>query len=133
MACLLFVLFGSGGWFLFFIPVSSISVDVNPSVELGVNRFDRVVTVETYNDDGQDIMSSLNVRFMDYRDALDKILDLESREAYLAEDSCIAITVSGAASKGRCWRVSIPVHLLTEMFTALREAMGKPKRPMLRV
>ncbi len=97
MACLLFVLFGSGGWFLFFIPVSSISVDVNPSVELGVNRFDRVVTVETYNDDGQDIMSSLNVRFMDYRDALDKILDLESREAYLAEDSCIAITVSGAA------------------------------------
>lgn len=41
-------------------------------------------------------MSSLNVRFMDYRDAMDMILSQESEEAYLAEDSCIAITVSGA-------------------------------------
>ncbi len=101
MACLLFILMGSSGYFLFFIPVSSISVDVNPSVELGVNRFDRVVTVDTYNDDGQDLMSSLNVRFMDYRDALDKILDLERREAYLAEDTCIAIAASGAEGKQR--------------------------------
>lgn len=97
MACLLFVAMGWGGYFLYFIPVSSISVDVNPSIELGINRFDRVVRVDTYNDDGYNIMSSLDVRFMDYRDAMDVILNQESEEAYLAEDSCIAIAVSGAA------------------------------------
>lgn len=97
MACLLLVLSGCGGYILYFIPVSSVSVDVNPSIELGINRFDRVVTVDTYNDDGSDIMSSLDVRFMDYRDAMDVILSQESEEAYLAEDSCIAISVSGAA------------------------------------
>ncbi|MCI8784884.1 MAG: hypothetical protein HFG83_03915 [Dorea sp.] len=97
MACLLLVAMGWGGYFLYFIPVSSISVDVNPSIELGINRFDRVVKVDTYNDDGYNIMSSLDVRFMDYRDAMDVILNQESEEAYLAEDSCIAIAVSGAA------------------------------------
>lgn len=97
MACLMIFIIGGGGYFLYFIPVSSISVDVNPSIELGINRFDRVVTVDTFNDDGDNIMSSLNVRFMDYRDAMDKILNQESEEAYLSEDSCIAITVSGAA------------------------------------
>ena len=55
---------GFGGYFLYFIPVSSISVDVNPSIELGINRFDKVVTVDTFNNDGYHIMSSLNVRFM---------------------------------------------------------------------
>ena len=29
-------------------PVSAVSIDVNPSIELGVNRFDRVVAVEGY-------------------------------------------------------------------------------------
>lgn len=96
-ACLMMAIIGGGGYFLYFIPVSSISVDVNPSIELGINRFDRVVTVDTFNADGDDIMSSVNVRFMDYRDAMDKILNQESEEAYLSEDSCIAITVSGAA------------------------------------
>jgi hypothetical protein len=98
MACFLlsFIMVGFGGYFLYFIPVSSISVDVNPSIELGINRFDKVVTVDTFNNDGYHIMSSLNVRFMDYRDAMDMILSQESEEAYLAEDSCIAITVSGA-------------------------------------
>ena len=97
MACLLLMAIGWGGYFLYFIPVSSISVDVNPSIELGINRFDRVVKVDAYNDDGYHIMSSLDVRFMDYRDAMDVILNQESEEAYLAEDSCIAIAVSGAA------------------------------------
>lgn len=97
MACLLVLLMGCGGYFLYFIPVSSISVDVNPSIELGINRFDRVVRVDTYNEDGEDIMSALDVRFMDYRDALDLILNQESEEEYLTEDSCIAIAVSGTA------------------------------------
>ena len=97
LACFMILMFGGGGYYLFFIPVSSISVDVNPSIELGINRFDRVVTVDTYNEGGQNIMSALNVRFLNYRDAMDMILNQESEEAYLTDDTCIAITVSGAA------------------------------------
>ena len=50
-ACLALMVFG-GGW-LYFTPTLEISIDINPSIELGVNRFDRVVSVTGYNEDGQ--------------------------------------------------------------------------------
>ena len=34
-------------------PVAYVSMDINPSVELGVNVFDNVVSVEAYNEDGK--------------------------------------------------------------------------------
>ena len=43
--CLLF----TGGYWLYFTPTATISIDINPSIELGVNRFNRVVSVEGYN------------------------------------------------------------------------------------
>ena len=51
-ACLLLTLCLGGGY-LYFVPTAYISVDINPSLELRVNRFDRVVDVEAYNEDGQ--------------------------------------------------------------------------------
>ena len=39
LACLMVALGGLGG--LYFTPTSVISIDVNPSLELSVNRFDR--------------------------------------------------------------------------------------------
>ena len=49
--CSLAVFIGGGSW-LFFTPTAFISVDVNPSLELGINRFDRIVSVTGYNEDG---------------------------------------------------------------------------------
>mgnify|MGYP006964182038 CR=1 FL=1 len=50
-ACLLLLFLG--GRQFYFIPTVKISIDINPSMELGVNRFDRIVSVEGYNDDGK--------------------------------------------------------------------------------
>lgn len=72
-ACLAAVLL-FGGYRLYFIPTAFISVDINPSLELGINRFDRIVSVEGYNDDGQALADSLNIRFMNYQDALEQDL-----------------------------------------------------------
>ena len=47
-ACLL-VLLGAGGYYALLVPVSAISVDVNPSLELSLNRLDRVISVEAFN------------------------------------------------------------------------------------
>ena len=54
LACLALVvaLLGGGGW-LWFTPTASVSVDINPSLELRLNRFSRVVAVEGANADGQ--------------------------------------------------------------------------------
>lgn len=94
-ACLLFVFLGWKGYLLYFTPAFVISVDVNPSIELGINRFEKVVSVETYNDDGYAVMSTMNVNFLNYRDALEHILADKSMEPYLTQDQMVAVTVSG--------------------------------------
>ena len=89
--CLLFLMFG-GHWF-YFTPTAKISIDVNPSLELGINRFDRVVVVEAYNEDGRELAASLNIRFMGYREAVNQILENERIVDLLSQDEIMTITV----------------------------------------
>lgn len=95
MACLLFLVIGLGGWSVFMIPVSAISVDVNPSIELGINRFDKVVSEKGYNKDGEVLLSELDLRFMDYREAVEELLGSFEKEKYLEDTQAVSITVSG--------------------------------------
>lgn len=90
-----FVLFIFGGWMLYFLPVTTVSVDVNPSLELGINRFERVVSVKGYNDDGKALAETLDIRYMDYTDALNAILDGEALSSYLEDGADVSITVAG--------------------------------------
>ena len=64
------ILVGFCGWQLYFRPVSVISIDINPSLELDVNRFDRVVDVKEYNEDGEKLSESLEILFLNFEDAL---------------------------------------------------------------
>lgn len=92
-ACLIFVLFAFGGYWLYFTPTADISVDINPSIELGINRFDKVVSVSSYNDDGQELLDSINIKYMDYTEAVDQILASENIAALLDNDAVMTITV----------------------------------------
>lgn len=94
-ACFVLLLAGGGGYFTWLMPVSAISVDINPSLELRLNRLDQVVSVTGYNEDGQQLADSLEVMFLDYQDALDEILEDEQVEQYLVGDDAVYITVSG--------------------------------------
>ncbi|MDR3765724.1 MAG: hypothetical protein Q3Y08_01620 [Butyricicoccus sp.] len=95
VACLAVVLLGFGGYRFYFTPTSVISIDINPSVELGVNRLDKVVSVEGYNDDGDALAQSLNVRFLDYTQAIDEILAPPVITDCLAQDGALSIAVVG--------------------------------------
>lgn len=92
-ACLL-VLLGAGGYYTLLVPVSAISVDVNPSLELSLNRLDRVISVQGYNPEGEALASSLDVAFQPYTQALETILSSETVSAYLAADGTVSITVA---------------------------------------
>lgn len=99
IACLFFLIIGVGGWTAFMIPVSAISVDVNPSVELGINRFDKVVFEKGYNKDGEVLLSELDLRYMDYRDAIEALLGSFEKEKYLEDAQAVSITVSSENEK----------------------------------
>ena len=95
----LIILVGFGGWQLYFKPVSVISIDINPSLELDVNRFDRVVDVKEYNEDGEKLSESLEILFMNYEDALEEIMADENVQTYLAGNQVMSIVVTGEDEK----------------------------------
>lgn len=97
-ACLILVLLGIGSY-SFLAPVSAISVDINPSIELSLNRFDRVVSVKGYNDDGRRLVDSLDIRFSEYTDALNTIMENETVLHCLSRGEIVTITVLGENEK----------------------------------
>ncbi len=95
LACFLFLLIGLGGHRLYFTKTSIISIDINPSLELYVNRFDKVISVRSYNDDGQKLAKHLDVQFMDYPRAIEQILQTKRITACLDADELLFISVTG--------------------------------------
>ena len=89
------VLLFLGGYWLYFIPTAEISMDINPSIELDVNRFDRVVSVEGWNDDGEELASSLDVWNLEYTEAVNRVLENEEVDAILANDGILVVAVAG--------------------------------------
>ena len=75
-------------------PVSYISIDVNPSIELTLNRWDRVISAEACNEDGSAILCSLSVKGMAYNDAIDAIIGSEAMQPYLEKDNTLTFTVA---------------------------------------
>lgn len=92
-ACLI-LMFAAGGAGLFLMPTAYISIDINPSLELVINRFDRVISVDAYNQDGEELARTLDIRFMDYNSALEELLSNQTIEDYLAEDAVMSVTVA---------------------------------------
>jgi len=89
------LLTAGGFWFL---PATSISVDINPSIELQVNALDRVIALEGRNSDGVELVKGIDVTGMTYDDAMQRILLSEGMEPYLEEGSQITITVAGGGN-----------------------------------
>ena len=85
---------GLGVWF---VPATSIGVDINPSIELKVNALDRVISLEGRNSDGVVLVQDLDVAGMAYDDALQRILLSNGMEPYLEKGSAITITVAGGS------------------------------------
>lgn len=75
-ACfLLFIsasVFGAG---IYFEETALISLDVNPSIELSVNRFDRVISVRSLNEDGDNILAQTNVKNKPIDNAISALFD----------------------------------------------------------
>ncbi len=95
MACLLFLVVGITGYWFYFVPTSFISVDINPSFELGINRFDRVVSVEGYNQDGRELCQQLSLDFLTYSQALEEILNCPTIVEYLQREELLSLSVAG--------------------------------------
>lgn len=94
ISCFSFVLLFATGYQICFATAAVISVDVNPSIELNINRLDRVIAVKSYNEDGTDLADTLQVQYMNYAEALEEILGNEALQKYLlSEEDMISIAI----------------------------------------
>ena len=89
----LFLLIGTGGYTFYGRPVSYVSIDVNPSIELGINRLGRVVSANAYNEDGQRILEQVKLKNLPYPKAVRLLLDYEADEHFLTDNSLLVFTV----------------------------------------
>lgn len=97
-ACLIVLLLGGSGAWLFWTPTATISIDINPSIELQVNRFDRIISVTGYNNDGQELAASLQIQYSGYQEAVERILSDGEITALLSDGAVMTIGVIGSES-----------------------------------
>jgi len=92
-AFLLFILIGGFSYNLYFAPTAYVDVDVNPSIGLTLNRFNRVIDSNAYNDDGEVVLTEANIRFKTYGEAIKILLDVIISKGYLLEEGLVSVTV----------------------------------------
>lgn len=74
---------------------SSIGIDVNPSIELFVNRNDKVLKVEAINPDAVEILDDMELKNVDLNIAVNAVIGSMVRHGYLeGVDNAILVTVS---------------------------------------
>lgn len=95
LLCAAFVLIlGLRGYTWLQTPISYVSIDVNPSIELALNRLDRVVAASAYNPEGAGILEGLSLKGKKYTDAIQAIVGSSAMSAYLADDPELLFTVA---------------------------------------
>lgn len=90
-ACLALVALCIGGVAWAWQPYAYVAIDVNPSIELGINRFDRVASTRAYNDDGAQVLAAADVEGETYEQAMTSIE--QALRDYLDDTSAIEVTI----------------------------------------
>ncbi|BCZ48148.1 hypothetical protein psyc5s11_42150 [Clostridium gelidum] len=92
------MILGSGGGAYAYAktPVAYVSMDINPSVELGVNAFDKVVSVEAYNKDGEKILEGTNLINSNVSDAVSTVISNAISDGYITKDATTTTTAAVA-------------------------------------
>lgn len=101
-ACFLILIMLSSGVYAYYTPYSYVSVDINPSLELYVNRFDKVIGVHAFNEEAvQIIKTSKGIKNENVSVALEQILDNAEEAGYLKKDveNSVMIVVSSKNTK----------------------------------
>lgn len=72
---------------------SYITIDVNPSIELILNKDDLVISSKAYNSEGQDILDRISYQDQSYQDVLSEIFNDDEYQNYLENNSDIQVSV----------------------------------------
>lgn len=82
------------GWGVYGMPYSYVNIDINPSIQLTSNLFDRIIRVEGLNTDGAKLLASRHLNNRKLEDGMAEILDEAIEEGYLKDGEVNTVVVS---------------------------------------
>lgn len=97
VACFVFFFVGIGGtgaYAYYKTPVSYLSLDINPSVELGINAFGKVIKVQGYNDDGEKVLEGIKIEGYNVTKAVKAFVESADNNGYIASDGSTVVSVT---------------------------------------
>jgi len=86
-ATLAFLMLFSSTAYAYYTPVASVVVDINPSIKLDLNKWNRIIKTTPLNEDGKKVLSELKVQNKSLNDGLDSIVIQAKKDNYINEDN----------------------------------------------
>jgi len=101
-AVFIMILTGGYGVYGYYAPFGYVDVDINPSVELSYNLYDRVISIKGLNEDGNNIITKID----DYinkpvKEIVVKVIETAIEKEYIKneEENTILLTITESGSK----------------------------------
>ena len=79
--------------------VAYVTVDINPSIELGLNKYDKVTTVQGLNQEGINLLNKIQIKKLPVDKALEIVTEEAIKERYINIDKENAIIISYSPQK----------------------------------
>jgi hypothetical protein len=112
-------LFVFGAWFMLLRVDSTIDLDVNPSIEIQINRLERVISLQPINEDAIPIVSGIGYRNLRLDQVLNAVVGSMYYHGYLeSPESAILITVDNNDSQ-RASELELSVTIEIDKITRL--------------
>ena len=93
-ACALLLFFGGlFSYQSYFTVTAYVDIDVNPSMELAINRYGRVIAASAYNDDGAKLLARVSVKNKECKEALRLLIDEMYKEGYVDNAELFSLTL----------------------------------------
>lgn len=94
----LFLLSCVGGYgYTYASPKAHVALDINPSVKLTTNMYDKVIKIETLNEDAEIIAKDLKIKNKDINEALKLLVASATDNGYIVKESDNAIMVTATS------------------------------------
>lgn len=85
-ASLAFLVFFSSTAYAYYTPVASVVVNINPSIKLDLNKWNRIIKSTPLNQDGEKVLSELKVKNKSLNDGLDSIVIQAKKDNFINSD-----------------------------------------------
>ena len=102
----MFVMLMGGGGYAYASPYYYVSLDVNPSVLMKVNMFERVIGVEAVNEDGAAVLEGLALKNKDIKDAISVAVARMAEAGYFDEEGGNILIASAARNDDKAERLA---------------------------